>query len=162
MLDEMRNRWLFLFLMIVSPAFAQVDKNAAAEIRAARESSNHALAMHDIKALGEILAPDYVMIRGNGAFTPSRQAYLDRFADDFRNPNAVRYERVPDKIEISAAAPLAAEQGHWTSTGPNGRKAYGGTYLAMWRRTEGGWKIRSELFVVLTCEDEAACAAYRK
>jgi hypothetical protein len=31
----------------------------------------------------------------------------------------------------------------------------------MWRRTPTGWQIRSELFIVLQCADEAACAVYR-
>lgn len=151
-----------LLLVFLVPASAQVQVDAAAEIRAARLKSNQALAMRDIKAFGESLAPDFVMIRGNGVFTPSRQAYIDRFGDDFKNPNAVRFDRIPDKIELSSAAPLAAEHGHWTGTRANGKRAYGGTYLAMWRRMEGGWKIRSELFVVLTCDDEAACAEYRQ
>ena len=155
--------WLFTLLFIgLAITFAQPNTDAAAEIRAARQRSNQAIAKRDIAAFGESVAPDFVMIRANGSFTPSRQAYVDRFGADFKDPNTVRYERVPDKIDISAAAPLAAEHGHWTATRPNGQKAYGGTYLAMWRRTEAGWKIRSELFVVLTCDDEAACAEYRK
>src|SRR5580704_10212118 len=156
MLDEMRSDWWILPLTFAL-AYAQVDNDPAAEIRAARQRSNRALATHDIKAFGESLAPDFVMIRGNGSFTPSRQSSIDRFAEDFKNQNAVRYERIPDKIEISSAAALAAEHGHWTATRPNGQKAYGGTYLAMSAPTETGWKIRSELFVVLTCDDEAAC-----
>jgi hypothetical protein len=34
--------------------------------------------------------------------------------------------------------------------------------LAMWRKSEVGWKLRSELFVSLACKDKAACDAYRK
>lgn len=162
MLNVTRSRRFLLLLTVLGPASAQVDTDAAAEIRAARLRSNQALAKHDIKTFGDSLAPDFVMIRGNGSFTPSPQVYIDRFASDFKNPIAVRYDRVPDKIEISSAAPLAAEHGHWTGIRPNGQRAYGGTYLAMWRRMETGWKIRSELFVVLTCDDEAACAEYRK
>jgi ketosteroid isomerase-like protein len=142
--------------------FAQPKTDAAAEIRAARQRSNQAIAKRDINAFAESIGADFVMIRGNGSFTPSRQAYIERFGADFKDPGTVRYERIPDKIDISAAAPLAAEHGHWIATRPNGQKAYGGTYLAMWRRTDAGWKIRSELFVVLTCDDEAACAEYRK
>jgi len=162
MLDEMRIQWFMLLLTCLALSPAQPATDAAGEIRAARQRSNQAIAMRDIETFGESLAPDCVMIRGNGVFTPSRQAYIDRFAEDFKNPSAVRYERVPDTVEISAAAPLAAEHGHWTGTRPNGQKAYRGTYLAMWRRMETGWKIRSELFVVLTCDDEPACAEYRK
>ena len=138
------------------------NADPAAEIRAARERSNRAIAARDIQAFGEALAPDCVMIRGNGSFTPSRQDYIERFDAAFKDPTTVRYERIPDKIEMSAAAPLAAEHGHWTAIHPNGKRAYGGTYLAMWRHMETGWKIRSELYVVLTCDDEAACAEYRK
>ena len=146
----------------IALASAQVKTDPAAEIRAAREASNRALATKDIKAFAESLAPDFVMIRGNGILVPSRQAYIDLISGDFKNPNATRYERIPGKIELSSAAPLAAEHGHWTGTLPNGKRAYGGAYLAMWRQTETGWKIRSELFVVLTCDDEATCAGYRK
>ena len=102
------------------------------------------------------------MVRGNGVFLPSRQAWMDAVEADFKNPDAVRYERMPDKIEISSVSPIAAEQGHWTATLPNGTIAYTGTYLAMWRRVEAGWQIRSELFVLLGCEDQATCAGYRK
>ena len=131
-------------------------------IRAERNRSNRALASHDIAAFGDSLAADFVMVRGNGGFVASRQAYIDLLTEDFRNPAAVRYERIPDRIDVSTAAPLAAEHGRWTATRPDGRRAFDGTYLAMWRRTEAGWKIRSELFVVLACADEAACAGYRK
>jgi ketosteroid isomerase-like protein len=133
-----------------------------AEIRAARQVSNAAIQRHDIKTFASTLADDFVMIRGNGALIPSRQAYIDLFNQDFTDPKAIRYERIADKIEISNAAPLAAEHGHWVGRLPDGTQAYGGSYMAMWRRTEAGWKIRSELFVVLTCSDDASCAGYRK
>jgi hypothetical protein len=102
------------------------------------------------------------MIRGNGVLIPSRQAYIDTFTQDFANPNAIGFERISDRIEFSTAAPLAAEHGHWIGTRPNGSRAYGGTYMAMWRKTSAGWKLRSELFVVLTCDDTAACESYRQ
>lgn len=130
-------------------------------IRAARQSSNQALQRRDIQAFAATLAPDFTGTRGNGTPIPSRQAYIDLFTKDFANPSAVRFERIPDKIEISKAAPLAAEHGHWIGTRPDGTKAFTGTYLAMWRKTPTGWQIRSELFIVLHCADEAACALYR-
>ncbi len=141
---------------------AQAPTDPVSQIRAAREQSNRALAMHDIKVFGETLAADFVIVRGNGVFMPTRQAWIDAIETDFRSPNAVRYERVPDKIEISSVSPIAAEHGHWTATLPDGRRAYTGTYLAMWRRGEMGSQIRSELFVLLGCEDEAACVGYGK
>ncbi len=153
---------LIALLACLSLTSAQVKADAEAAIRAARQRSNLALAKRDIKAFAESLATDFVMVRGNGVFVPSRQAYIDLIGDDFKDPNSVRYERIADRIEISSATALAAEHGHWTATLPGGRRAYTGSYLAMWRQTGNAWQIRSELFVVLTCADAAACAAYRK
>jgi ketosteroid isomerase-like protein len=150
------------FCACVTLAPAQMTSDPAALIRAARERSNRALASRDIHTFAESLAPDYVMVRGNGTFVPARESYLERMGEHFKNPKAVRYERVPDKIEISTVSPMAAEHGHWIATLPNGKRAYTGTYLAMWRRVDSAWKIRSELFVMLQCEDEATCAGYSK
>lgn len=154
---------LFLW-SAVSAALAQAQPapDAVAQIRAARERSNRAIATRDIEAFAESIAEDYVMVRGKGVFVPSRQTYLDDNAADFKKADAVRYERIPDKIELSTVLPIAAEHGHWIATSPNGKIAYGGTYLAMWRQGKKGWQLRSELFVLLSCQDEAACAAYRK
>ena len=160
-LIQITTRWVS-FLACIALAVAQAPTDPVSQIYAAREQSNRALAMHDVKGFGESLAADFVIVRGNGVFMPSRQAWMDAIEADFKNPNAVRYERVPDKIEISLASPIAAEHGHWTATLPNGKVAYTGTYLAMWRRSEAAWQIRSELFVVLGCDDEATCAGYRK
>lgn len=133
-----------------------------AGIRAARQASNDAMQRRDVAGFTAALDADYTMVRGNGTAVSSRQAYVELFTRDFADPKSVRFQRVPEKIEISKAAPLAAEHGRWTGRRPDGSLAYSGTYLAMWRRHGSGWKIRSELFVVLDCADEAACAAYRQ
>jgi len=154
---------LIVLGIYLSPTWSYAQTNPAeSEIRAVRQSSNQALKHRDIQAFAATLDADFVMIRGNGVLVPTRQAYIDTFALDFANPKAIGYQRIPDKIELSTAAPLAAEHGHWIGTRPDGSRAYSGTYLAMWRKTDSGWKLRSELYVVLTCEDPAACAAYRK
>lgn len=153
---------IFLIFAVLCPVASAQPNPAETEIRAIRNASNEALKRHDIKTFAQSMDEDLVMIRGNGDFTPSKQAYIDRFAHDFADPKAVRYERIPDKVDISDAAPLASEQGHWIGTHADGSRAYGGTYLAMWRKTPAGWKIRSELFVVLTCYDRPSCAGYRK
>lgn len=158
----MTLRLTVLIVTVISTAVRCQTNSAEVEIRTARQASNEAIRRHDIKTFGASLDTDFVMIRGNGVLVPSRQAYIDLFAHDFADPRASRYERVPDRVEISSAAPLAAEHGHWIGTRADGSRAYGGTYLAMWRRTPAGWKIRSELFVVLACDDGPACAGYRK
>lgn len=155
-------KYSILFMVaLATTAFSQ-SSTAEAEIRAIRLRSNQALATHNIDAFADSLAPNFVMVRGNGALVPSRREYIELFARDFADKQATRYERVADKIEASATLPLAAEHGHWIGTRPDGTKVYGGTYLAMWKHAPSGWKIRSELFVTLWCGDKAACEDYFK
>jgi ketosteroid isomerase-like protein len=150
---------------LIFVAFAALAQKPAPEyeIRAAREKSNQAFKTRDVKAAGESLTDDYTVTRGNGAAVATKATYLEALAATFGNWSAVWYQRTTDKVDISTASPvIAAEHGHWQGRYPDGRKAYGGTYLAMWRRTSAGWKIRSELFVVLTCDDPPACREYTK
>lgn len=130
--------------------------SAEEEIRRVRAASNRAMAERDATAFAATLAEEYVMVRGNGSFA-TRETTLVAF---FKKPGSVRYERATERVEVSAAAEMAAEHGRWTALLPGGRTAYGGTYLAMWRCGAEGWKIRAELFVLLTCEDAAVCAEY--
>jgi hypothetical protein len=103
-------------------------------------SDRTALAAHYLKTFGECLAPDFVAVGRGGGFVSSRQAYIDLLADHFKDANAVRYERIPDKIEISSVNLLAAEHGHRNAILPNGSRAQSGTYLAMWRPADAQWK----------------------
>jgi ketosteroid isomerase-like protein len=130
-------------------------------IRNLRSDSNRALVAGDITAFAASLAEDFVVVVGNGSFL-SRDAYIAAFAKDFKDPSSVRFERIVDSIELSGALPIAAEHGHWIGHLPDGRAVFSGTYLAMWRKSEGTWKLRSELFICLACEDAQSCEAYRK
>ena len=134
------------------------DPNA---IGASRSASNKAIASGDITGFAASLDRDFVVVTGNGSFL-SRDAYIAAFAKDFEDPKSVRFERLADSIEISASVPLAAEHGHWVGRLPGGAVIFSGTYLAMWRNTASGWKLRSELFVSLACKDADACESFRK
>jgi ketosteroid isomerase-like protein len=155
----MKKLLTVLFIMSFSLATQSQVHRDEDEIRRLRGESNQAIVEGKIAAFSASLADDFVIVRGNGVFA-SREAYIAAFTHDFKDPSALRYERVIDKIELSTAAPLAAEHGHWLGHTSNGHPAYGGTYLAMWRHTATGWKIRSELFILLSCSDARLCAAY--
>jgi ketosteroid isomerase-like protein len=149
-----------LLMAAAVTAYAQAGGDQA-EIRRVRAASNEAIVKRDLAAFASSLTDDFVMVSGNGAFA-ARAEYLKAFEDDFRSPGSVRYERIIERVELSQAGPLAAEHGHWVGRLPNRQTAYGGTYLAMWRHTDAGWKIRSELFVRLTCGKSAGCSAYQQ
>lgn len=132
-------------------AQSAAPKSAEALIRAARARSNRGIAERNPHMVAESLDKDFVVIIGDGTFVPTRDAYIALFKQDFANPTrALRYERIPDTIDVSTADPIAAEHGHWIALTSTGATAYTGTYSAMWRRTPSGWKLRSELFVTLT------------
>ena len=85
-----------LALTALSVAAVGQAGSAVDQIRAARLASNDALKRHDIQAFGASLDPELVVVTGGGTFVPSRQAYMDRLAKDFANPNSFRFERTPE------------------------------------------------------------------
>jgi ketosteroid isomerase-like protein len=147
-----------VLLTCCGTAFSQADPQI--EIRSIRQKSNRAIVQRNVNEFAESLSNDFVMVRGSGVFVSSKQEYLDLFKRDFADPKSIRYERTPEKIEISSAAPLAAEHGRWVGLNVDGTVAYRGSYLAMWRHEQRGWKIRSELFVLLSCGAGEACRSY--
>jgi ketosteroid isomerase-like protein len=130
-------------------------------IRGLRAASNKAIAASDVSGFAASLEDGFVVVTGNGSLL-TREEYIATFAKDFEDPKSVRFERIVDSIEISSSVPLAAEHGHWVGRIPGGPDLFRGTYLAMWRRGEGGWKLRTELFVSLSCSNAEACESYRK
>jgi hypothetical protein len=154
----------FAIVLLLSVASVSCVAQAAHDeesIRSIRTVSNKAIAASDIAGFAASLEPGFVVVTGNGSLL-SREAYVATFAKDFEDPHSVRFERIVDSIEVSSSVPLAAEHGHWVGHLPGGPAIFRGTYLAMWRRSESGWKLRSELFVSLACSDADACESYRK
>jgi hypothetical protein len=150
----------FLLCCVSISCVAQASRDDEA-IRSLRAASNKAISASDVLGFAASLEPGFVVVTGNGSLL-TREEYIATFAKDFEDPHSVRFERVVDSIEISSSVPLAAEHGHWVGRVPGGPALFRGTYLAMWRRGEGAWKLRTELFVSLSCSDAAACESYRK
>lgn len=157
----MKKLAVLLILFAISlRSVAQVPDDEE-RIRNLRAASNRAIAASDSKQFAASLAPDFVVVTGNGSFL-SRKAYIATFATDFKDPHSVRFERDVDSIDLSSSVPLAAEHGHWIGRVPGGPVLFKGTYLAMWRKSPTGWQLRSELFVSLACANAQACEAYRQ
>ena len=157
----MKSSVIALLLSFASVSALTQASSDEESIRGLRTASNKAIAASDVAGFAASLEPGFVVVTGNGSFL-SREAYIAVFAKDFEDPHSVRFERIVDSVEISSSVPLAAEHGHWVGHLLGGPDIFRGTYLAMWRRSESGWKLRSELFVSLSCSDAAACESYRK
>jgi Domain of unknown function (DUF4440) len=149
------------FLGIVSASSLAQHAPDQDSIQGMRRASNIAIAAGDVTGFAVSLDQDFVVVTGNGSLL-SRDAYIAAFAKDFEDPHSVRFERIPDSIEVSRSVPLAAEHGHWVGRLPDGPVIFSGTYLAMWRKAASGWILRSELFVSLECKDAVACESYRR
>jgi len=122
-------------------------------IRSNRMQSNEAIAQHDVTALQSFLDDDFVITISSGSIERSREEHGKSFARHFKEYPDVIYVRTPAEIIISDAYPLAIEHGTWvgTRTTGNGQLENGGQYTAAWRKTNGEWRIYSELFVGLYC-----------
>jgi ketosteroid isomerase-like protein len=149
-----KNRRAKVLLADSLASYRQVPVDEA-KIREIRAESNRAIAARDVVGVSASLADDFVVVIGDGTFL-TREKYLAAFEHGFEQPSPLSYERVADEIRLSDALPLAAERGHWTGRLDDGRILFTGAYSAMWRRTAAGWKLRSELFVLLTHEEKLA------
>jgi ketosteroid isomerase-like protein len=139
------------------------SSTAAAEIRALRTRSNDAIAARKLSGVTDIMLPDIVVIGGNGGALIGRDSSQASFRRQFADPKFIGYTRNPTRVDVSTARPLAAEAGEWLGRWreADGVRQVRGTYLAMWRHTDDGWRIRSELFVTLECTGSSTCAPIR-
>jgi ketosteroid isomerase-like protein len=143
------------------PATAQnaSGADAAAAIVAVRTASNAAIAAHDLAALRQTWVEDIQVTGSSGAVFASGEAMATGFADSFADPEFVTYRRTPDAVTIGKGDAVAAESGTWVGiwNKPDGEMNLRGTYMAQWRLDDAGWRVRSEVFVALTCSGSDAC-----
>lgn len=144
----------FLALLVLALGGATVWAADDVEgIRTIRMESNAAIARHDVDALQSVLDEDFVITISTGAIERSRDEHGKSFALHFEQYPDVVYVRTPSDITLSDVYPLAIEHGTWVGsrTSENGKLKNGGQYTAAWRKTDGVWRIYSELFVGLYC-----------
>ncbi|HSM35226.1 MAG TPA: DUF4440 domain-containing protein [Longimicrobiales bacterium] len=129
------------------------DRDAAV-IRDARLAQNDAIRARDWDRVAAYWTEDVTIRAGLGAVLSGRDAYRDAFARDA----GVVYVRTTSGVEVSRRWPLAWESGTWVGRDRRtGELLASGNYAAQWRRgADGRWRIRSELYVSLRCEN-AGC-----
>ena len=153
-----RTRIAVLFAVLcfgLAGAPSQSTGHVAA-IQAARERSNEALRRRDVDEIVAFLEYDARLTISSGRFVEGREAQRQAYSDQFAQYSDAVYVRTPTAVEISRVSPLASERGTWTGrwTADEGPVEMGGAYMAMWRKRDGIWRIRSELFVLLDCRGQ--------
>jgi len=119
-----------------------------AAIRNARVAQNEAIRDGAFDEVAQFWTNDITVRAGLGFPLVGRAAYREAFSAD----TTILYVRNPENILVSHDWPLAWEHGTWAgSSRSSGEPLISGEYSAQWIKLDGGWKIRSELFVALHC-----------
>lgn len=115
-----------------------------------RAAFNRALADRDIAAIGALLTDGAILVAGtDSALLSGRKAQLAAWKREFAAEDPAIYARIPDRIEPSAAAPIALEYGTWQGVTASGGFVASGTYVAKWRQAGADWMIEAEIYLTL-------------
>ena len=138
----------------------QATRGDVEEIRRARSDLNEALAERSIARYARYWTKDAVVMWAGGGLRIGLHDNAIRMAKTFEDPH-FSGKRTSENIEIDNGSPLyASESGVWVwSEGlkTGGVGTYRGRYLIMWLKTDGQWKIRSELYVETHCSGDPDC-----
>lgn len=152
-------RFHLLTMLLVIAVIAHAELSDEDSIRAVRVMSNQAIANRDIDTLKDTWLPNLHVTASSGEVVTSGDEMARLFSVAFSDPDFITYVRRPHEITLSPGGSYAAESGKWISRrkSDNGEMSVEGIYLAQWHRIEAGWRIRSELFVTLSCIGSRAC-----
>jgi hypothetical protein len=152
-------RVLLALIFIATSAMAFAEGPDEDSIRSVRSLSNTAIKNHDIESLKETWLPNLHVTTSSGLVASSAEELAQLFTKSFSDPNFIATVRTPIEIKLSPGQTYAAERGTWIGSWKNGSGVMSieGIYLAQWHKVETGWRIRSELFVALSCDGSEKC-----
>jgi hypothetical protein len=150
--------------LAASAAAASITATAASDedvIRALRRANNAAIAARDSAATMAAMAPSIVLVDSAGTVFIGNKTLTDDYAaHEFNDPTFIAYDRVTERVDVSAKGGFAAEYGRWTARNRlpgGGERQKSGVYLSEWVKVEGTWKIQTESYVGLGCGQMATC-----
>ncbi len=140
---------LFVFIMMVLIS-CQSEKNEQI-ISQLRKQSNRALEAHHIEDFTTSFTDDIAITTGNGTVIHGKDSLINYLHIAFKKNPGLYFVRETTAIKINKTGDRAWETGAWKGLDPKTPdwNTIGGNYAAMWIKTTGEWKIRSELFVRL-------------
>ena len=110
----------------------------------ARLASNKAIAIKDVDGVARFWMDDIVVISGEGGKHSGKKNLVKVWKQLFA-AGVPLFERLTAEVIVAESGQLAWESGSWNYLDG----ASGGSYAAMWRKVNGLWLTRSELFVSL-------------
>ncbi|MBL7870429.1 MAG: nuclear transport factor 2 family protein [Cyclobacteriaceae bacterium] len=148
-------KYLFIAFILINTSITvraqnglEADKN---EILKVRKESNLALKNHQIEKILSFLTEDINIAASNGKIFSGKIAFKDALTTIFSNSPDLYFVRNSEEVLLNSENNIAWEKGTWIALRPktDNWNNYGGNYSAYWVKTDGIWKIKSELFVKL-------------
>lgn len=140
------KKFILFLLLSGSLQMANAQKDTAAEqyIRAARTTSNAAIAKKDIAGVAKFWKDDFVEISSDGSLISGKETVVADWKNMFEKDPSIRFERQFGTIEFTRGGTVALEKGILIYTSPYNYKGY---YTALWRKVDGVWVTQMENFV---------------
>jgi ketosteroid isomerase-like protein len=151
---------IYFSLLWLVMACNSTEQQEIGFLKQLREGSNQAIAEKDTTAMASFWTDDVHVISSRNAEVSGKEKLRHLFAKEFAAKKNLLYIRTPENIRVFSDWGMASEEGHWTGywDEPDGKVEISGRYFAKWHRLKEGWKIRSEVFVPLTCKGSAFCS----
>ena len=125
------------FACLVSVPQSASAQDAKAEITAAAEKMEVAFNGKDAATLTALYAEDAVVMPPGVEPLKGHEAIRAMWESlDAATPTLALQTK-----DVMPAGDLAIETGSWSMTAPDGSHADHGSYLAVWKKTDGGWKM---------------------
>ena len=162
----MRNRLILLVAVVflscapLTPSLS--SESDEAEIRDARRQMNEFLSKREFAVIGQRLT-DNVSITGPVWRTVGREQVLRAYSGLIaRRPDLV-WTHEPQEIRVNRDWWFASESGAWHETWSekDGMTELRGSYMALWRRSEGRWLLDAQVFIPLACTGSGYCRPQR-
>ena len=141
---------LVITLLCIMTTACQTEMHKKS-IQQIRNRSNQAFREQNIADIASYLTDDIVITTGSGALIHGKDSLHNYLAVVYAKNPDLYFVRKTTMIKINQTKDRAWETGTWKGFRPKTPdwNAPGGRYSAMWIKTAGSWKIRSELFVQL-------------
>jgi ketosteroid isomerase-like protein len=140
---------MLLFVVALFPTIPSQAQHDKDEIQRLRNAYNAALKNYDIELSLSFMTEGILSTISTGTLIqgkPNLREYIQN-----NSGTKMYWVRTPKEIDVNTETGLAWETGTWKGYTPESgdKSVTGGKYSAQWLKTNGVWKVNSELFVKL-------------
>lgn len=142
-----RTTRITTLIAFVTMATVTLTRTASAQssderaIRAASHAWQGYIAQQQVDSIVALHLPDAVVMMANSQPMSGSSAVAAGWADVVKLPN-LRMQWTPSKIDLTSPT-TATEYGTYSDSyrGPNGMEADSGSYLTLWKKVNGKWRV---------------------